>query len=182
MFMDADGNRISMHRGPRTVAAFEESLTDVEAFLELREKAEAGDPEAQTKFLIRALKLGWFDFEEAKARRAKLTSVTDKQEAELRQLLIDADVRAQLDAAGRDGTKQREAGRRFVDMWREGRVPRGENELYAFWILIADQAETSKDKAMFAEVFGEFERSFGKDPRYGRALTRLERRLASFSD
>jgi len=180
MWLDADGRKIQVHNGPRSVKGFEESLGEVELFLDQIEKAENGDAKAATAVLIRQLQLQWFEYDDALARREALTKVSSKEKKELDQLLIDTEVRTHVKTAGKDPEAQRAAGAHFFAMWSEKRLPAGKSELYRFWTLMADHAEHAGDKKLFRRIVGAFDQSLGSDSRYRAVLDELEGRLAHF--
>ena len=176
MFLDSDGTRLRKHTGARSTRGFEESLLEVQAFENMRKKAEAGNAKAATFVLIRQLQLEWFDYEEAKTRAAALTLVTSKQKRELAQLLIDTEVRSTRSEAGSDGVKLLQAGEHFHSMWESKRVPTSQGQLYAFWSVMADYAESKRDRKLFARIVTAFRDTLG-NPRYRRGAQELEYRL-----
>ena len=180
MFLDADGKKLVVHAGPQSVPAFERSLEVAEKVVALEEKAAGGDAHAAAELLVHALTMDWYGYEEAQAKAAALSDVTPEQRARIDQLLVDAEVRSLLVAAREDREKQAQLGRRFLDMWREGRVPANEAQAYAFWILLANHADGERDRELFGKIVEEFRKSLGGNRRYRAALQSLQQRLASF--
>jgi hypothetical protein len=179
MFLDAEGRRIKKHSGARTVKAFEESLDEVQEFLDLATEAESGNDKAATELLIRQLELGWFDLEEARTRRDALKVVSSKQKKRFEQLLIDTEVRTMADAAEGDEAWQ-DVGKHFLQMWEEKRLPQADAQRFSFWWTLADLAEYERDKKTFKRVLREFEDLVDDNPAYRSRLDNLEDRLESF--
>ncbi|MHC5210431.1 MAG: hypothetical protein ACYTG2_06930 [Planctomycetota bacterium] len=179
MFLDADGRRILKHAGPRTVKGFEKSLEEVQDFLDLAKKAEAGDDKAATAVLLRQLELGWWGLDEARERRDALKTVSSKQKKEFEQLLIDTEVRS-LAAAVEEDEAHIAAGKHFAAMWAEKRIPRADAERSSFWWAIAAYAEHEGDKKTFKRVIGEYDDLVDDNSRYRNQLLNLEERLEDF--
>ena len=180
MFLDAEGRQLMKHVGPRTPSGFEDSLEEVEEFLELVAEAEGGDAKAAAEVLIRQLRLEWFELEEARKRVEALEKVSSKQKKELAQLLVDTEVRTLAADAGKDDVKRRAAGERFAAMWLEEKsLPSSEAQLYPFWFIMADYAEHAGDKSLFKKIVREAEDTL-KHSKYDKVLEKLEQRLKDF--
>lgn len=180
MFLDADGNKILKHTGPRSVAGFESSLEQVEEFQVLVKKAETGDSKAATALFIEQLRLGWYDIMEANKRADGLKKITSKQKKEIAQLLTDIEVRGIAKEAGKDWEKCLEAGEQFAKMWKDKRVPSTQAELLPFWTMMADYAEDKRDKKLFKRIVAEFEDTMKTSSYIRKALKGLESRLDNF--
>ena len=177
MFLDAEGRTLRVHRGPRTPAGFEKTLEEVGDFQELLEKAESGNAKAATTAFIRQLGLRWFDHAEATKRAAELTKVSGKEKKQIAQLLIDLEVRERAEAAGYDAEKRLAAGEHFLAMWKDDRVPEGDQLAYVFFSAMAEVAEKREDKRLFKKILAGMEDAIPGDSRYRRAVKALEERL-----
>jgi hypothetical protein len=150
-------------------------LAQVQEYLDLSKKAEAGDESAATELLIRQIRLDWFDLAEARKRADELKKVSSAQKKEIAQLLIDLEVRG----LAKDADKAA-AGVRFAAMYKDKEIPAGEAELYLFWTILADHAEAERDKKLFKKVVSEFEGTLPSNDRNRKALKDLEDRLDKF--
>jgi hypothetical protein len=182
MFLNSDGKKIQK-QGARSVKAFDETLDEVQEFLDLAKAAEAGDDKAATAVLIQQLELGWFDLEEAQMRRDALKSVSSKQKKLFTQLLIDTEIRSQIDALKKiedddaSSAAHRALGKKFMAMWDEKRLPGADNQRYSFWWAIAAHAEEERDKKTLKKVVKEFDKLVDDNHRYRTSLKRLEDRV-----
>lgn len=180
MFLDADGNKLMKHTGPRTVAGFRESLETIAEFQELTKKAADGDEKAATELFIRQLKLGWFSLDEAREHFGKLKKVSSKQKKAIEIAIAELEVQTLTKEAGDKLAERVKAGARFHAMYKDKMVPEEWSTQYSFWLLMADYAEDARDKKLFKKIVGEFEDAMPSSTSSRKALKSLESRLKNF--
>ena len=180
MFLDAEGRKLMKYSGPRTSSGFADSLTKIEDFLALGKKAEAGDEKAATEYFIAQLELEWLSLEDARKKVETLTKVSSKQKKQIAQLLVDTEVRELAKKAGDDLDGRIEAGKHFAEMFKEKRVPGSQAQLTAYWTIMADYAESARDKKLFKKIVKEFEDTVKSGSYSRKTLKSLEQRLADF--
>jgi len=182
MFLNSDGKQITKP-GSRSVKAYDESLVEVQDFMDLVKRAEAGDDKVASEVLIQQLELDWFDLEQAQTRRDALKRVSSKQKRLLEQLLIDTEIRSKIDVVNsleeEDDQKIAHlvAGKHFMEMWDDKRLPHSDAKRYSFWWAIAAHAEQERDKKTLKKVVKEFDKLVDDNYRYRTYLKRLEKRL-----
>jgi hypothetical protein len=180
--MDAEGEVLAEHDGPREVAAFKQTAAKAQRYLELRAVADP-TPAQKLDLFVAELEMGKLDLAAAKARKATLGTLTPEQEARISTALCDLEVmdileKTQQPAPGEETKLRAELGKRFHDMLQAGQRPSGDQPFQAFWGLIMDWAEQEKNVAAFEEALGAMRERFGKLPQAGQFFKQQEERLA----
>jgi hypothetical protein len=180
--MDAEGNVLATHNGPRTVEGFEQTGKKALAFLDLKKKAEKGDKAAKTELLIAQAELGHLPPDEIQKRMGEVT-LTAEQKTRLEGILATTEVRAILGTVGRDPASQREAGKKFWEMRKAGKpAPAGEQESFAYWLLIMAHAEGVKDAVPFEEALNALKAKLGANPQAKKVLEEREAALKKLKE
>ncbi|MBI3270289.1 MAG: hypothetical protein HYZ53_14865 [Planctomycetes bacterium] len=164
--LDAEGGVLAQHDGARSAAAFEATVTKAQATAkeldELRKKADGGDEAAKIDLLLRQCELGHVKPDQAKARLAELKNVPKEKQAKLDGFLANGEVMQVAQSMdGKDPQKMLEAGKKFAEMRKAGRVPTDEQMFQVFWILTLGYAESQKDAALFEEGLNALKTRFG---------------------
>ncbi|MBI2898796.1 MAG: hypothetical protein HYY17_01285 [Planctomycetes bacterium] len=160
VFMDSGGTVLT-EAGDRSVAGFAQAAKQAQANLELKKKGDAGDEKAKYDFLLLEIGMRTVKASEARKRLGEIKSLTDDQKKRAEDLLVDLDVAETAETAGRDLKTRIEAGKKFAEMDKAGRVPKGDREFQAFYIFMMDYAESQKDAAMFEKAFGILKDKYG---------------------
>lgn len=175
VFLDAEGNVLTQQRA-RTVEGFEETLASLRRLDDLRGKADGGDKAAATELLIAETEMGRHSLEEARARFQKL-GVTDKAAtARFESVLLDREVEG-VAANVRSKDSAIAAGKQFLAMEGEGRIPTGDNAVRTFWQMILTCAEAEKDAGLYEKCLGKLRPIYEKLPNGQKALDRMEATL-----
>ncbi|MBI2933372.1 MAG: hypothetical protein HYY16_17140 [Planctomycetes bacterium] len=161
--MDQNGDVVAKPGG-RTVEAFEAADRQARRYIDLKKKADAGDEAARKELTILSAELGQFTAQEGRARLQELTDLSPAQQKTVDALLTGYEVRAILSTVTEEKSTQLEAGGKFLEMKKAGRIPGGEEELQGFWILILDYAESEKDATSFEEALDALKAKFGRHP------------------
>jgi hypothetical protein len=170
--LDADGTVVARHQGAPSVAGFRATVAASTDYLELRDEAAAGDPDAKARLLIRRLEFGSLSHARAVAERAALTELTDEQAARIDRLLTSLEF-VEIRAALRRREDLPKAGAKLAVMKDHGRIPTGRDAV-DFWLIISFYAEEQHDAALFREVID----ALADNPLVrGRTKELLQRRL-----
>ncbi|MCO5169175.1 MAG: hypothetical protein M9894_22760 [Planctomycetes bacterium] len=177
--MDAQGEVLVTHQGPRTVEAFRAGAAAAQRYLELRAVKDP-TPAQQVDLLLAEVDLGKLDLDAARARKDALTGLTPEQEARVAQALTDLEVMAMAQGLTRqaDAAQRRALGGRFRAMLQEGRRPAGDQAAQPFYVLILDWAEHERDVATFEQALGALRERYGAQPGTERFFKQQEERLA----
>ena len=164
--MDAEGGVIAKHQGERTVAGFGKTLESAQSFLDLRRKADAGDKTAVYDVLLFRLGMGSVAEPDVKKALGQDGELDKEQEARLQPLLVLNEYRAIQAAVTRNDPKSgQEAGRRYLEMKKAGRIPALTDETQHFWICMMDHAEAQKDAVLYQEALAVMKEKYGANPR-----------------
>lgn len=187
--LDASGHLLETLQGSRNVQGFtslmERAAARATELTDLKQKAEAGDPEARRQYLFAMLRLGNLQLDEAET----LAQGLDLNPADRTQLetgLANLEVSRRVgELQGSTREQQLEAGRRFAEMARRGRIP-GEADLQQpFWVLILDHAEAVEEVPLFELALARLEERYGANPRtrdfFARRREALEKLRAKLS-
>lgn len=177
--MDAEGEVLAAHEGPRTVEAFRQTATRAKRFAELKAVKDP-TPAQRVDLFMAELDLGRLDLAAARERRGQLTGLTPEQEAQVSQAITDLEIVDMANALGQRPTpaQRAELGGRYHAMLEEGRRPAGEQASQAFYILMLDWAEQQKDAPAFEQALGALRERFGAQPGVERFFKAQEERLA----
>ncbi|MBI3272083.1 MAG: hypothetical protein HYZ53_24020 [Planctomycetes bacterium] len=182
VFMDAEGNVLSKHNGPRTVAGFEAGLQRVQSLLDARKKAESGDKGAKIEVALLEGELGRIGADDAQARVKELGPLSKEQQARLDALLTNGEVSKALEGVQRDRAKALAAGEKFAAMKKAGRMPTDERLLRPFWMALLDYAESKRDVALFEEAFTVLKGMLGENPMAKKVIEGWSERLRKLQD
>lgn len=182
VIMDAEGDVLATHEGPRTVEGFQATAKAAQHYLDLKGLA-SPTPAQQVELLLAELQLGKVGLEAARQRKEGLEGLTPEQSTQIDQALTDLEIRDVLEKAQPSSQEEAnrlkaELGARFQAMFKEGRRPAGDQATQAFYGLILDHAEQEKDAATFAEALGILRERYGKQPGTERFFKAQEERLA----
>lgn len=180
--MDASGDVIATHEGPREVAAFAATVARAQRYVELRAVADP-TPAQKLDLFLTELEMGKLDLAAAQTRRAALEGLTPEQEARISTALTDLEVMDVLKstpppAAGQEAQVKAQLGARFHEMLQAGKRPAGDQPYQAFYGLIMDWAEAQKNVAAFEQALGAMRERFGKMPQAAQFFRAQEERLA----
>jgi hypothetical protein len=164
VFLDAEGNVLAKHEGARDADGFRETGRKVQAFLEVRRKAETGGAEAKLDYLIARLDLGHVKVADAEREIGGLGTPSPEQKARLDEALTNATVLETVrEIQSDEGAEQ--AGKKFYEMHKAGKpAPTSDDAVQAYWILLMDCAEEKKDAAAFEAGFKALKAKFGELP------------------
>jgi hypothetical protein len=180
--MDANGDVLAEHDGPRDVAAFAATAAKAQHYVELRAIADP-TPAQKLELFLAELGMGKLDLATAQTRKAALTGLTPEQEAQVSTALTDLEVMDILKntpnpAPGQEGPVKVELGGRFHAMLEAGKRPSADQPFQAFYGLIMDWAEAQKNVPAFEQALGAMRDRFGKIPQAAQFFRAQDERLA----
>lgn len=142
VFMDDDGTIITV-QDDRTVAGFDKTFKEkVQRFLELRAKAQSGDPGAQIDFALLEGDLGRIKFDEVQ-KRLEGKKLSDAQKQVLGEVELGAMIAAAADAT--DEGAFRDAAKRLADGFAAGRVPATNERKQPFFNILLQYGLSEKN-------------------------------------
>jgi hypothetical protein len=162
-FLDADGRVCAKHPSgvARTVDGFSATAQKARDFLALKKKAET-DKAAAVDFFFQAAEISHFTAAEARERSKTLAELTDDQKKRVEQILLALDVQEIAGGVNwQDKKTMADAGAKFLEMKKAGRIPTGDREMQSFWICIMEHAYAQKNAALFEEGFSALKEKFG---------------------
>ncbi len=176
--MDAEGEVIAVHKGPRTTEGFAATMQDAADFQALANKEDLTPAEASKLFLIK-LGMGRYDFEQAKAEAAKLTEVSDEDQAKIDDALLGMEI-ASLAPKSRGPEAAAASGKAYAEMMANGREPaEGETRSFQmFYILIMEHAFQTNNVALYEKGLAKMKAVFGEKPQAARFFEAKEKQLA----
>lgn len=160
-FLDADGNVVAKHQGQRDVSGFVATGKKAQAFLDLKAKADKGDKAAKYDLLVAQLELSHLDLATAKKRIEELSDLNADQKAKLNGLLVDLEIADIAKSITNDKKTQADAGKKFLEMKKAGKTPKGDETVGNFYVCIMEYAETQKDAATFEEAMNAVLKHYG---------------------
>ncbi len=177
--MDAEGEVLATHEGPRTVEAFRQTTAGAQRYATLKAVKDP-TPAQRVDLFLAELELGKLDLAAARERRGQLSGLTPEQEARVSAGLTDLEIMDMANGLGQrpDAAQRAALGGRYHAMLQEGRRPTGEEAFQPFYILILDWAEQQKDAAAFEQALGALRERFGAQPGVDRFFKAQEERLA----
>ncbi|PCJ51705.1 MAG: hypothetical protein COA70_13730 [Planctomycetota bacterium] len=159
-FIDADGNVLGEPSG-HSVAEFESTLVAIVNIQELEQRIDAGEEDLEDDLFLAKLRMGVIPFVFAKAKVASLKNLSEEQQAEVAQLIINLEVTSLL--GGRKTTEGFQyATQRFLEMMRVETMPIGD-VLGDFWYHLHQHAEKQEDIALFAKSLQGMKDVYGVD-------------------
>ncbi len=152
MFLDASGELLGEHQGPRTVEGLTKSLASVQKkakeLAALRAKAEGGDRTAKLRLLIMDLDNGAVTFADAGPLVEELGSVSGALKKQLEAGLAAAEYRQVLEQVKGQPDAVVAAGSKFSEMAKGDRIP----ELVRapkYWPYLLEHAAAEGDLNLF---------------------------------
>ncbi|MFQ5844296.1 MAG: hypothetical protein ACE5JG_04830 [Planctomycetota bacterium] len=156
--LDAEGNLIARHDGPRSVDGFKATAKKGRAFLALKAKAAGGDRAAQIEFAIRRTGLGHIDVDELEEILEPLGELTAEQRKAVKGFRANAKV-AKILAPYRTVRPNQEETQQlieaFVKLHRQGLVP-SDGSGRTFWRLLTSHAHQQQDAELFEACIEEY--------------------------
>ncbi|MCA8973728.1 MAG: hypothetical protein KDC98_03355 [Planctomycetes bacterium] len=175
VFMDSNGEVLAKQR-ERSVEAFETTRKACMQFLELDRKAKAGDKSVGADLLIARIEMGSITLAEAKEAEAGLGKVKAEKKARIFELMLDLEVEDAM-AGVRTRTQAAEVGRRFAEMWGQGRAPKKGRPASTFFGLILEAAAQDKDAKLYERALAKYEKVAPQGKNRERTIERLRKRL-----
>ncbi|MBI2933142.1 MAG: hypothetical protein HYY16_15975 [Planctomycetes bacterium] len=155
VILDAEGNPLSKVTGARTIEGFEQAAGKAKEFVKFRALAERGDARAQCQILLARLEMGLLNAAEARREAAELKDVPSDLKTRLDGFLADFEVDDVLREV------RLEAGRRFLQMKKSGRVPQDGDKGDTFWSHVLEFAEDRSDGDVFEEALEAIKKIYG---------------------
>jgi hypothetical protein len=162
--MDAEGNVLAKHRAARTVDALSKTAEEAKAFIDLKAKADAGDKEAQVELFFKQLELNHLTAAAARRRLDEMKDLPANRRQEAADRIVDLEIDEIVGEVTQDKNTRIEAGRKFAEMNKAGRVPKSEEYFQAYWILMLDYAESVPDAGLFEKALGALKEKYGSNP------------------
>jgi len=178
--MDADGKVMAKHQGARTTEGFEATLKTATEFADARKKAAEGtDAGAKLEVFTKDLEFGNYGAADARKAYEALGTVGDAEKTKIEGLLAVLEIREVMAAINKKAEKvgdapdkdaqfkllRIEAGKKFMEMNKAGRVPgAGTNETSMFWSFILEAAEDAKDVAAFEAGLAKLKDLYASNP------------------
>jgi hypothetical protein len=182
IFMDSEGNILAWHEGERDAEGFARTGKKATAFLELKARADKGDPAAQFDLAIAQLELGHITSEEARKKLPGLGSLSKAQQSKMDRLLVTVEVREILGTVTYEWETQRAAAKRFLELRKAGHAAPEGDEAQPYWILIMKYAEEEKDVAIFSEALQALKAKYADHPQAAEVFSRMELTLKRLQD
>jgi len=159
-FMTADGKVIGEPSG-RDVASFETSLKSLMVVTNIENRIAKGEKGLENELFLAKMRLGLFDFEEAKAQLASLKKLTNEQQAEIKGLMVNLEVMSIMDTVDSDEAAVA-AGAKFKAMLDEGLIPTGDS-MGAYWSIIMTYAEAKSEADLFERCLNALKEKYGAE-------------------
>ena len=178
VFMDAEGNVLAKLSGARTVANMKKTRnTGVKAFLDLKEKAAAGDAGAKFDYLLARIELGHLSADAAK-RESEGLELTRAQAEKLTPVLTELKI-ADILKPVRNTETAIVAGRQLAPMMKDDIMPSDpkSREWYLFMRSIIEFAGEEKMVELYEDAFNRFKEQFGANRRHARTISEMEKNL-----
>ena len=174
-FMDADGEVLSGPRD-RSVKGFEATLSSLAEWSALKKKADAGDKAAKAKLVIVELELGKSTLADAQAAIKEQGPLPKDLQARFDDAALNAEV-SELMKGATNAEEASEVGRKFAEMKRQKRVPKGDVAV-RFHSMIMQAADKDGDAKGYEAALGDLKKAAGDNPAYKAFIDRSEKRLA----
>ncbi len=166
--LDAHGDVIAKAKD-RSVAGFRAMMESGAKFVAIQAKPEAERTLDDRVFVfLHDIEMEELDLAAAQAEAAKFEGLSPEQKAQVDGALLGLEIESLLPRT-RDREEAKRlalvAGKRFSEMWAEGREPKDEAHIQPFFIVMLDYAESEKDAALFEKALAKLEATFGENPR-----------------
>ncbi|MBI5365800.1 MAG: hypothetical protein HZA54_02085 [Planctomycetes bacterium] len=165
------------------LARYAAVLADLRRVRELGKQGAAGDAGAAQDALILQVDLDQVKVAEAEAKLKGLGELSAERQARWRGVCADHEVQEIVTAGGQPQSQQEAQERqaqwaaKFLAMKQAGRIPVKDQAATAFWSLLADLAEKTKDVGLFEEAFGGLSGLMGKMPRGAEMRKQMQEKL-----
>lgn len=182
VFMDASGDIILEHEGPRTAEAFAKSGARAKDWVALKDKSDKGDKPAQIDFAILQLGMGKVKAAEAVKTIGAAGTPSKDQQAKLDEELINAEVREAVQAL-RNDDQATELGKKFYARYKEGKpTPTADSAFQSYYILIMNAADEAKDTSTFEKTLKALKEKYGAMPGASAFFEEREQRLKQLQE
>ncbi|MGH7163174.1 MAG: hypothetical protein ACREID_06805 [Planctomycetota bacterium] len=168
--LDAKGDVVVEHDGPRTVQGFRETGGLAKRYVELKPKADGGDRSARIDFALLRARMGKLPLEECRKEISGLGDLTPEQRKTLDGLEADARV---------DEILKTSHAKAFLELRAEGKIPVSFQRRSSFWATLLGYAEYAKDAGLYGEALEELRALHGDDPGAARFLAQAEEKLTA---
>ena len=179
--LDAEGEIVVRHNGPRSVEGFQESVDRAQRYQDLVAKAATGDPVARIDLAILECELGRIDLVDCEARLKDLGELNAGQKKALGALRSKAAVEEQINKlrAANGGQEAFESAvDAFLKMIREGALPAGGMEANMVNRVLVSYAMQFKDVARIEKVVEHLKVALKDEPSARNLMDRMAGRLA----
>lgn len=146
-FMDAEGNFLAAHSGDHSVSALAHTASLVESLPDLRARA-GNDPQALRETFLVELELGLIPLEQARRKADELGPLEEPAARRLEILLLTQEV-MEIARHASDLLALSVHGARFVALYDQGMIPRGDSAARVFFQAILAHGATQQDRTTF---------------------------------
>jgi hypothetical protein len=168
--MEEQGRVVATHRGPRTVELFQETAKEVQAFSDVKAKADAGDRDAKIEYTRRCADQGWYKLDELRTALAGLGELSAEQQEAFNGVLANLMV---------EEIQNTVEAQRYLEMLDKELVPTNEQSATHFYDVIVRYAAFKKDLKVFESAFPELEKRLSQNPRAAGYLDYRRKQFAS---
>jgi len=172
-FLDAKGDVVAQHDGPRSAEGFAATKEKAQEFIDLRNKAAAGDKAAKFKYTLARAGMGKLTVAELQKEIKGLGKLSDADQATYRSALAELMV---------DEIQQTAVGERYAAMLKDGLVPSDAQKQVQFYWTIFGYAEYSKDVTLAGKALAGLKTAAAGEARYARALDNADQRYAKMKE
>lgn len=165
--LDAEGNVLAKHSGPRTAEGFASTMNDAQKFVDLKTKAEAGDAAAKIDYLFARMRMGQLNADQMKAE-AKGLEMSDEQRKTFRALVANSMMEEEQTKA---------VGKAFLKMEQEGYIPDDPRKRPMFFNSIFQYAVLTNDIPLMERSLKGLEEAVAGDRRYAGYLKSLHAKI-----
>jgi hypothetical protein len=163
VFMDAAGEIIMVHGGPRSAEAFAKTGAKAKEYMALQAKAEKGDAAAKVDFAI--LQVTYYKITVADAEKVIKESgpLTKEQQAAWDSAQVDGRVREDMRSVKSD-EDEAVLGRKYYARFKEGKAvfPTSDLPLQYFAVRLLEASEEAKDADAFEAALKVLKDRYGK--------------------
>jgi hypothetical protein len=175
--MNGDGKVLAVHQAyPRDVPSFVALMEEAKKNAEKR-AAEDLSQEDRVGFLLFDLKVGNVTVDEGRTAAAALEGLDPAKKAEIEDALLAKEISLKMPKSRSPEEFQR-AGKAFLTMYEQGRVPKDQRTATNFFYLILEYTYAQGDAAKFETALGKMKALIGNNPRAEGFVKQQESRLA----
>jgi hypothetical protein len=172
--MDAEGDVLAKHQGPRTVEGFRATVGRAKDFQDLLARDDL-TPEEQVDLFFMRLDLGHFDLETVRAEAEKLGELDEETQARVDDAILAMEISANAPQRREDLAK---SGKIYAEWYAKGKAPSEGRPLETFFVCILEYAYEQGDATLFEDALGKLRDAFGSNPRAAGFFQRQDQRLA----